>query len=324
MKSVFFLTLNLLALNLFAQQFTSIQISEKQNDSSFYDILKIDESNFWVAGEKGILVNLSSTFKQTDIQYPNEGLNILKIGKFSNNHIVLCADKGTIYHYYVAEKKWKTQHIQGFKNKVLYNFVAFNDKIAFICGGNSKIALSKKAIPGGFILKTEDGGLSWKKIYSSKGSMIWDVDLVNNNLVALKYNIFGTRLLTINSISNKMISKSQCYKMLAHEYNPSLKMLLGANDYHIYKSGKAIFLNKTESSLNCKSLIWDVAILKNKIIGSSCNGKLIILNPNTTTQSASEIQSPTKFNLYGIIAANENDILLIGSNKTIFKLTFNN
>jgi hypothetical protein len=323
MKSVIFLALNLLSLGLFAQQFTPIQISEKQNDSSFYDILKIDESNFWVAGEKGILVNLNSEFKQTEIQYPNEGLNILKIGKFNNNHIVLCADKGTIYHYYIAEKKWQTQHIKGFSNKVLYNFVALNDKVAYVCGGNSKIALSKKAVPNGFILKTEDGGLSWKKIYSSLGSMVWDVDSVNNNLVALKYNIFGSRLFTFSSVTNKIIAKSECYKMLAHEYNPALKMLAGANDFHIYNSGKAIFINKHESALNCKSLIWDVATLKNKIIGSSCNGKLIVLKNENNVSSTTEIQSPTKFNLYGIIAANENDLLLIGSNKTIFKLSFN-
>ncbi|MFM2048690.1 MAG: hypothetical protein RI955_1238 [Bacteroidota bacterium] len=302
---------------IFAQEFSSITSSTIANDSSFYDIKQISANTYWVAGEKGILMAINTDFEKHYIPYPNEGVNILKIGKLSDNHIILCADKGTIYHYYKNENKWQVQHLKGFKGKVLYNFTAINDKIAFICGGNSKIALSKKAMPSGFILKTIDGGLTWKKIYSSIGSMVWDVDTVNNNLVALKYNLLGSRLLTFNAYSNKIIAKSKTYKMLAHEYNAELKMLVGANDFHIYTSGKTIDCS-TNITHSFTSLIWDITSFQNLKIGSSCSGKISIISANNMLQK--EIQCPTHFNLYGIISVNKESLLLIGSNKTILKL----
>jgi hypothetical protein len=321
MKILSFLFLCFLPTCLLAQDFTPIVQSNIPNDSSFYDIKKMDENTFWVGGEKGILMQINSDFQKQYIPYPNQGVNILKIDKFSDNHYILCADQGTIYHYYKNENRWQIQHINGFKGKVVYNFAAINDKIAYICGGNSKIASSKKAIPNGFIYKTEDGGMTWKKIYKSIGSMIWDLDTLGDRIIALKYNIRGSRLITIDNTKNKIIAKSRIYKMLAHEYNADLKMLVGANDFHIYNSGKVINCT-SNNQLNFKTLIWDITSFGSIKIGSSCSGKIILINQNEKSQT--EIQCPSKFNLYGIISVNTNSLLIIGSNKTIIKLHLNN
>ena len=320
MKILSFLLTIFIPTFLFGQDFTSIVQSNILNDSSFYDIKKMTPNSFWVGGEKGILMEINSDFEKRYIPYPNQGVNILKIDKFSDNHYVLCADQGTIYHYYKNENKWEIQHLKGFKGKVIYNFATLNDKVAFICGGNSKIASSKKAIPNGFIYKTEDGGITWKKVYKSIGSMIWDLDVVDNKIVALKYNLRGSRLITFNNQVNKIESKSRLYKILAHEYNADLKMLVGANDFHIYNSGKIINC-VSNKEISFKTLVWDIISFNSIKIGSSCSGKIVLINKAENFQK--EIQCPSKFNLYGIISVNDNSVLLIGSNKTILKLQLN-
>lgn len=320
MKILSFFLLFSIPTFLFGQDFTSIVQSYISNDSSFYDIKKMNENSYWVGGEKGILLEINSAFEKKYIPYPNQGVNILKIDKFSDNHYVLCADQGIIYHYYTLENKWEIQHLKGFKGKVIYNFAALNEKVAYICGGNSKIASSKKAIPNGFIYKTEDGGVTWKKVYKSIGSMIWDLDVVEDKIVALKYNIRGSRLITFKSQLNKIESKSKLYKILAHEYNADLKMLAGANDFHIYNSGKIINCN-TNNEHSFKTLIWDITSFNSIKIGSSCSGKIVLMNSRESYQK--EIQCPSKFNLYGIVSVNDNSLLLIGSNKTILKLQLN-
>ncbi|MEN9522134.1 MAG: hypothetical protein RL065_511 [Bacteroidota bacterium] len=322
MKTINLVTLLLVAIPtfLFGQEFTPIVQSNILNDSSFYDIKKMTANSFWVGGEKGILFEINSVFEKKYIPYPNQGVNILKIDKFSENHYVLCADQGTIYHYFKNENRWEIQHLRGFKGKVIYNFAALNDKIAYICGGNSKIAASKKAIPNGFIYKTEDGGFTWKKVYKSIGSMIWDLDVIDKKVIALKYNIRGSRLITLSNQKNKVESKGKLYKLLAHEYNADLKMLVGANDFHIYNSGKIINCSNN-SEINFKNLVWDITSFNSLKIGSSCSGKIVLINHNGTLKQ--EIQCPSKFNLYGIISVNDNSLLIIGSNKTILKLQLN-
>jgi hypothetical protein len=322
MKSLITLLLFLFAVaNCDGQTFSVLQSSNAKDDSSYYDIKKIDAYNFWIGGEKGILMALNEQLQLSAVAYPNQGVNILCIEKFSDNHVVLCADKGIIYHYYKNENRWQVQRIKGFANKVFYKFVAVSDKVAYLCGGNSKIAASHKAIPNGFILRTIDAGKTWQTVYKAIGSMIWDLDRVDSNIVALKYNLRGTRLLTFNENSGQLIYHSIQYKMLAHEYNPVLKILSGANDFHIFQQGKMQSVEKNETTINTASLIWDVAKIGNKIVGASCNGRLVIFDKLATLQTL-EVQSPSHFNLYGITSINQYSALIIGSNKTILKLDF--
>ncbi len=324
MKSLIILLLFLFAVaNCDGQTFSVLQSSNAKDDSSYYDIKKIDAHNFWIGGEKGILMALNEQLQFTAVAYPNQGVNILCVEKFSDNHVVLCADKGIIYHYYKNENRWQVQRIKGFANKVFYKFVTVSDKVAYMCGGNSKIAASHKAIPNGFILRTIDAGKTWQMVYKAVGSMIWDLDKVDSNIVAVKYNFRGTRLLTFNENSGQLIHHSGRYKMLAHEYNPTLKILSGADDFHIYQHGKMQSVEKNDFSISASALIWDVAKIGNKIVGASCSGRLVIFD-NLATQQTLEVQSPSHFNLYGITAINQHSALIIGSNKTILKLDFEN
>ncbi len=74
-----------------------------ESDSSFYHIEKINENEFWAAGEYGILKKIDSLGNVSSQSFPNEGLNILKIIK-KENYIFLITDNALIYRYDILNK----------------------------------------------------------------------------------------------------------------------------------------------------------------------------------------------------------------------------
>jgi hypothetical protein len=51
----------------------------KHADTSFYDIIKIDDNKFWAAGEKGVLIVLDSMGNSIPVNCPLLGVDIMNI-----------------------------------------------------------------------------------------------------------------------------------------------------------------------------------------------------------------------------------------------------
>ena len=88
--------------NIFGQ---NIQVVSQgiESDSSFYHIEKINENEFWVAGECGILKKIDSLGNVSSQNFPNEGLDILKIVK-KENYIFIITNNALIYRYDIKKK----------------------------------------------------------------------------------------------------------------------------------------------------------------------------------------------------------------------------
>ena len=67
-------------------------------DSSFYSVQKINENEYWVAGENGILKKIDSLGNMSRLNLPVEKIDILKI-IMTNNYVFLTTANSIIYRY---------------------------------------------------------------------------------------------------------------------------------------------------------------------------------------------------------------------------------
>jgi hypothetical protein len=152
-KWVFFLFFTLQFHSINAQSITTI-FHGTSRDSSFYHIEKINNNEFWVGGEYGILISIDTLGNFKNISYPNEGNSILKIVKFHNS-VFIAAEHGIFYCYCFTDKKWAKYQFNKLKNKTAYDFIIDgNGKIVF-CGGNYIVGRGGKAFPKGFVAETD-------------------------------------------------------------------------------------------------------------------------------------------------------------------------
>ncbi len=301
-----------------AQSVSVLQHSDR-SDSSYYDAEQIATNEYWLVGKKGIISSTKDCKHFAAVNYPNKGVNILRIARFSKNHILLCADSGYIYHYYKKPGCWDVLRVKGYENKVFYNCAIVNDSVAYICGGNSAISQARIAIPGGFILKTKDKGITWKEIHSAPGSMFWDIDFDGKNIVAVKYNVVGSRLLTFDIDNDSIVKRSQLYSMLIHENLPGEALMAGGKNFNYKRNGCiTTSVNAVNPMFQTIGMIWDVEAVGHQIVASGSKGVVMIFDEMKGVFD--KLNSVGEYNLYDILPINETKALMVGSNKTIVEV----
>ena len=322
--------LNALISPAFSQIISVIQCGNSKPDSSYYDIVRINEGEYWVAGKHGVLKKINETGKVENIDYPNLGYHILKIAAFDSNNILLCGDKGIIYQYSKNSNSWTTKQIADYSNQCFYNMVTINDSTAFICGGNSKISRGEKSVPNGFILKTIDKGKTWNEVYKNISRMVWDLyfDKSDHKLYAIIYSPLGSNVVCSINEGLNWEKLSEHYSSLFHSFN-KMKDLAKTNFY--FAGGKNGNINNYGIIVNAATkeiqkfkntgMIWDIA--SNEIYTLAAASKGYVLSKINTSTKWTLLKSQTDVNLYEVAFINSNSAYVIGSNKTILKIQFN-
>ncbi len=220
-----------------AQSFELIRNADSP-DSSFYDIFRLSRSEYWLAGENGVLYRMNAGGALKAVAYPSLGLDILKIDTLSDGQLVLAAEKGTLYFYNREKRTWRVEQLAGFEDKVFYEMASGPGRELFICGGSSKIAASRARMPKGFIIRSEDGGRTWETLYSNPFAMVWDVDLVEGKLIASIYNPLSRRRLISLREDGKWKAELKKGSMLFHQYDEENALLAGTR--HILYRPEAV------------------------------------------------------------------------------------
>ena len=288
------------------------------SDSAYYDILKVDDTNYWLVGKYGIISNYNLCGNITTVNYPSNHNDIYKIDKFDEQNYIACADKGNLYFYNTVSKEWKLKQIAGFENSCFYNVTVIDKKSALICGGRSAIAHSKKAIPNGFIIKTTDGGETWTKVYSSPFKMIWSVDYnpVSEQASALVYVPNHTNLFTSNDEGVTWVNERKIGKGIYYDLESGDKLEKICYGGKINGNGKLQNGSEEEIEFKESGLIWSKADFDNYEIMTACNGN-ILFSDNGANRQLIHTSLTDKFSLYKAAFVSPTQAIVVGSGKTI-------
>lgn len=301
-----------------------LQQGKSFDDSAYYDILKVDQNNYWLVGKYGIISNYNINGTISSVNYPSNHNDIYNIDRFDDNNIIACADKGCIYFYNSLTKNWKSKQIEGFENSCFYNIVIIDKMSALICGGRSAIAHSKKAIPNGFIIKTTDGGQTWTKVYSSSFKMVWSLDynFQTNKASALIYFPNHTTLYSSDDKGSSWNQTGRIGKGIYYdlEYNEDNKSVCYGGK--INGSGKLKYYSSNVRKFEKSGLIWSKTGSGNYEIMTACNGN-ILFSENKENWNLIHTELADRFSLYKAEFINPSQAIIVGSGKTILLLNVN-
>jgi hypothetical protein len=267
--------------------------------NSLYDAEMISNDSLLAVGKNGQILILSNNKINSEIKCCSNFYKIIK----TNGVPILSSDSGCIYF---LEKNIHFDY--KFKNSI-YSGIWYHDKL-FYSTVKKKIASGLKAIPNG-TLTTE----TLKNTKHFKGSVIWDLQNLNDTLTALKYNIFGTRILKF--INNKWCKKNY-YNALLHS------TCLGADGSYYagtnnFKRKNAIIISPNKKFIfKNEGVVWDIKNMGNYIIASGSNG-LIYYKKNEDLVFA-KLQLPTKMNMYDITIKNDKEFFVVGQNGVMYLL----
>lgn len=306
--------------SVFAQIITVVQSSDIIGDSSYYHILRVNENEFWLGGEYGLLKKINNEEKLEEIIYPNNGNHILAMELWGRDKVILVCDKGTIYQYCTVTYKWEFTNIPEFNNSAFYNITTVNDSVAFICGGNSKVADGKKAIPYGFILKTIDKGLNWQKIYKNNFKMIWDILYDNNQLYAITYSPLGSNVIVSEDLGKSWKKTGIKNSGLYHDIEKSDNLYFVGGEVSKNKSNGIITLIENQSDIKLKGtgIFWELNAGSLFILATACNGILAFKKRDEYEWNA--VKSPIAKHLYSSKFIDPSSAYIVGREKTILKL----
>lgn len=314
-------------------EFTLIQKS-LVSDSSYYYICRVTKDEFWAIGKKGIITQLgkkgivgfessSECSAFNNIQsYPNQGADLLNMTLLDESNYLLCGDRGIVYHFNKDLQSWSFLQVKGYENSCFYSICSIDKFTAFICGGRSKIVKSQRVIPFGFILKTEDGGKTWKQIFKSVTRMVWSIkyDKKNDEVLALLYTPVKSQLISSIDMGSTWKAKEKKQKGLFHDFNilDEKMIFAGGKNGNFKKNGAITDGNKLIVYEN-SGIFWDLETNNNIALASGTNGDLLYMS---CPGNWNLIHTPVNNNLYEICFIDGKSAFLVGNNKLILKVDF--
>ncbi len=304
-----------------------IQQGYGYNDSSYYDISKINDSCFWVVGKYGILTELKNNGTFQKINFPSMGTDLLSVDRFDDNNYIITADKGYIYTYNYKTTNWNVQQIKGYEHSAFYSICIIDSLNAFVCGGNSKIIRSQISMPKGFILKTKDGGKSWTESYSNKFNMIWDVyyDKNQKEIYASLYKPNKTTIVATSLNEERWLKKSDKVHGLMHNISQNQNQEIvgvGGKNFQTKKAG--LYSDKAANSFqkfSASGLLWDFWQNKDFSLIAGSKGCMLYKYNNTNWQTLQTSINPN-YNLYEVKSIDQSSVYVVGSGKTILRVDY--
>lgn len=313
-----------------AQHLELIHSGTHADDSSYYDIYRAKDGHFMLGGKFGVLKTLHEDGSIRDVEYPRGGESILRIQEFYRGAFILAADAGIVYTMH--NDQWSTLELQNYKSSCFYDVAIIDSTTALMCGGKSEIACGKRVVPFGFVLRTEDGGATWKRVYRKWNRMVWKVlyDLDTKRSYMLTYSPFGSRVFESEDAGKTWHRSAIRSSALWHdmEINSDHQLIFcGGKSGNLkrsegqicYKDTPIIGKCETSKSILDSGMIWDYHATDNFEIASGSRGILYVKKKGLQAEWKRMEVKPA-VNLYEISFIDPHSAYIVGSNKTLYKL----
>jgi hypothetical protein len=317
--SVFFLLL--LSVSFSNAQKIDIISSSNSADSSLYDICKLNDNEFWIGGEHGILKSIDSSGIFNSVIYKNKGNSIYKMVK-AGKYIYIAADNGTIYKFNIANQQLENLFTsKKYKNYCFYDLIVLENGKLIVCGGKSKIIKTKHILPFGFILEVDTSLLGkMDLLWKSKWNFVWSLTQDNKKIYASAYNGRCSKIIVADKNKRKFKKK---YKIKALVHKLIMKQdtlwIAGSKNLHFFKDGIIGKIKNDSININTiygKGCIWNMLFTGDSI--------LVYANDGTILYNKTDDWVPFKANphrpIYASIQFNNKSVLMVGNGKTILLL----
>ncbi len=327
MSKVFYILIVICLANihLFAQRINRFDFKEIPS-TSIYDIYSINDNRIILACKNGIVAECDTNGNIKTLKETGNATNLLKSERINDSLVMVIGDKGIIYTFNTFTNEWQEEQLMNYKNKALYNIC--NDKKGniYINGGNSKIACGQKAIPNGFILKSENGGKNWKRVYNRKSKMVWDIkyNFVDNKLYAIVFSPFGSKLIYSSNEGKtwKTVLKSEKKDLFHALYiNADGKIMISGGTYAKNGGRGAIYEIKGNQYIKHTTtyFVWDIVSAPDIDIASCSKGWIIYRLKSANSENWHEIHSTADYNLYEVEKISDSSFILGGSRNTLIR-----
>jgi hypothetical protein len=298
---------------LFGQINTTINISNKNNDSSFYSICQINNNEFWIGGENGILFQCDSNANLSRSNLNTEGCTILKMVK-QDPFVFMITDSQVIFRYHLPSSKLEKFTMAGFRKKCFYDIALLPNGKIMLCGGNKQVARVKKCIPYGFIAETDTGLHQIKTTWKNARKFVWSLAYEKNIIYASTFNGFNSKIIQ-KKINEKWKSKTKlkgiAYQIYADDNGISA---LGAENMKFRKNG--ILHEQTNTQIiHSSGCIWNRKCDDQKKYFVSNNGDLIRQDKSKNTIEKTTLLKGISF--YDLEKIASNKWMIVGHGKTI-------
>ncbi|MDX2191306.1 MAG: hypothetical protein SFY32_15745 [Bacteroidota bacterium] len=316
-----------LSINSNSQVIKVIENKLIENDTSYYDLVKVKENVFWLIGKNGFFKAITSDGVVIDSKSNHTKNALLSVAFFNPNEGIIAGDKGTIIFFNISKKSFELKTLTKYKNRCFYSTCVINDSTALISGGNHLVAKGIKSIPFGIILKTTNRGKTWEKVHSTIFRMIWDILYVKgtNSIMASSYSLNGTVV-----IQSKDEGKSWETAATA----PALIHDLSENNNEVWASGSSGFNHMNDKSKiysvsNAKTpvfaedtlgLVWNVAQNSKYTIACLSQGKLIYKKNEDTNWKLLDLC--VNKSLYKAVFIDDHSAFILGSRQVLAKIEF--
>ena len=298
---------------LFGQTNTTINISNKNNDSSFYSICQINNNEFWIGGENGILFRCDSNANISRSNLNTEGCTILKMVK-QDPFVFMITDSQVIFRYHIPSSKLEKFTMTGFRKKCFYDIAFLPNGKILLCGGNKQVARVKKCIPYGFIAETDTSLNQIKTTWKNARKFVWSLTHENNIIYASTFNGFNSRVIqkSINGgWKNKEKIKGIAYRINADDNGISA---FGAENMKFRKNG-ILYENSKTQILRSSGCIWNRKCDEQKTFFVSNNGDLILKDKSHNKIEKTALLKGISF--YDLEKISSNKWMIVGHGKTI-------
>lgn len=287
-----------------------------ESDSSFYHIEKINDNEFWAGGEYGILKNIDTLGNVSSLNFPNEGINILKIKKVKE-YVFITTSNATIYRYDIKKKTFITKKFPEFNGKCFYDLIELKNGKLLLCGGNTEIAIAKKKIPNGFIAVLDKDLNDIEVVWKNKMKFVWSLlASEQGGLLAVTFNGVNTEI--IKSEDLKSWEKDIKIKGLVHEITAIDNEIwyCGAKNLHFKRDGIIGNRSNEQKQLKNTGCLWSLNTVGSKIIAVTESGEL--LRFDKISNEIEYMETPKTSTLYGFEIISRYKILVVGRGNTLF------
>lgn len=294
-------------------------------DSSFYDIIKINENEFWAGGEFGILKKIDSLGNVSSTGFFNEGISILKLLK-TEKYIFIATAEGVIYRYDLATNQFLKKEFVEFKQKCFYDIIELKNGKLLVSGGTTSISKDKNRIPQGFIAEIDMDLTNIKLVYKCYRKFVWSVlETQEGPILAVAFN--GINTTVIKSVNLAKWDKMFKIKGLVHK-------IIKIEDKIWYCGARSIWYRKNgtlgnEMMAKAKvrlinkdgGCLWYLNKNGDNILAVSYAGEILKLNSNAELIEKIKVV-PTSFTLYDFERISDTKIITVGHGRGAFLVDF--
>ncbi len=292
------------------------------SDSSFYHIEKIEDNEFWICGEYGILKKIDTLGNLSSINFKSNGQHLLKVVRW-RDYVFLSDDNGSMYRYNRKNNTWIAKKFNNFRNRCFYDFTITENGVIILCGGTKEIAKGIKKIPRGFIALTDTSLQSIEKVWGSFRKFVFSVSTIyEGKYSAIVFN--GIQSTILRSKSGSKWKRGKSIKGLVHDaiVRQDTLIVCGSKNIHYKQDGiiGSIYPEKELKSISGSGCIWSLQPFGNELLGISRSGSICHLK--SIKDNWVPIALPQAFSIYDVEVISEKKLILVGHGKRIYLAEF--